>query len=99
MMKSKAVILSLLKSNKPNLQKFGIQAVGLFGSYAREEQGDFSDIDILVEFDPVQENFDNYMLAYDYFEKIFPDEKVELVTVNGLSPHVEPRILKEVLYV
>ncbi len=98
-MTSKNYILSTLKTHKAELLKFGIQNVGLFGSYVRDEQSRKSDIDILIDFDPGKESFDNYMAAYDYFEKLFKNEKVEIVTRNGLSPHIGPRILKEVIYV
>ncbi len=85
--------------HKAELKKFGIQNIGLFGSYARDEQSKKSDIDILIDFDPDKENFDNYMAVYDYFEKLFKNEKVEIVTKNGLSPYIGPRILKDLMYV
>ena len=92
-------ILMTLKSNKNRLKKFGIRNVGLFGSYGRNEQSDKSDIDLLIDFEPEEENFDNLMAVYDFFEKIFKNEKVEVVTMNGLSPYIGPSILKEVQYV
>jgi hypothetical protein len=98
-MTSRETILATLKAHKSEFLKFGIQDIGLFGSYARNEQESSSDIDILVDFDPEKENFDNYMAAYDYFESLFENEKIEIVTKNGLSPHIGPKILKEVQYV
>jgi hypothetical protein len=92
-------ILFMLKSNKNRLMKFGIRNVGLFGSYGRNEQSVESDIDLLVDFEPEKENFDNLMAVYDLLEKIFKNEKVEVVTMNGLSPYIGPSILKEVQYV
>jgi len=92
-------ILFTLKSNKNRLKKLGIRSVGLFGSYGRNEQSDKSDIDLLIDFEPEKENFDNLMAVYDFFEKIFKNEKVEVVTMNGLSPYIGPSILKEVQYV
>jgi len=92
-------ILTTLKSNKNRLKEFGIRNVGLFGSYGRNEQSDKSDIDLLIDFEPEEENFDNLMAVYDFFEKIFKNEKVEVVTMNGLSPYIGPSILKEVQYV
>jgi predicted nucleotidyltransferase len=92
-------ILFTLKSNKNRLMKFGIRNVGLFGSYGRNEQSVESDIDLLVDFEPEKENFDNLMAVYDLLEKIFKNEKVEVVTMNGLSPYIGPSILKEVQYV
>ncbi len=92
-------ILNKLKSNKNRLKKFGIRNVGLFGSYGRNEQCENSDIDLLIDFEPEKENFDNLMAVYDFFEKMFKNEKVEIVTMNGLSPYIGPFILKEVQYV
>ena len=64
-MSSKEEIISKIKASKPQFLKLGIQNIGLFGSYLRNEQKKGSDIDLLVEFAPDQENFDNFMAAYD----------------------------------
>ena len=98
-MTSKEYILNTLKSSKPELYKFGIKDIGLFGSYARNDQSEKSDIDILIDFDPEMESYDNYMAVYDIFESIFKNERIEIVTKNGLSPYIGPKILKEVMYV
>ena len=97
-MTSKEHILSEMKQQKRELQNLGIVRIGLFGSYVREEQSEKSDIDILIEFEPEKENFDNYMSVYDILENLFRNEKVEIVTKNGLSPYIGPQILKEVIY-
>lgn len=98
-MTTKDYILAILKSNKSNLSKFGIKDVGLFGSYIRGEESEQSDIDILIDFEPEMESYDNYMAAYDLFELLFKNERVEIVTKNGLSPYIGPKILNEVMYV
>jgi predicted nucleotidyltransferase len=98
-MTTKDYILGTIRTHKSEFSRFGIQKIGLFGSYARDEQSDRSDIDILIDFKPEQENFDNYMAAYDLFERLFKNEKIEIVTINGLSPYIGPKILKEVMYV
>lgn len=98
-MTTKENIISTLKSHKPQLSKFGVQNIGLFGSYLRNEQTDKSDIDLLIDFEPEKENFDNYMAVYDMFENIFKNEKIEIVTKNGLSQYIGPKILKDVMYV
>ena len=98
-MTSKEYILSMLKAKRADLSSKGIREVGLFGSYARNEQTELSDIDILVDFDPEKETFDNYMAVYELLEKLFKDTKVEVVTKNGLSPYIGPKILNEVQYV
>ena len=98
-MTSKEYILTTIRTCKPELTKLGIRNVGIFGSYVRGEQSDKSDIDILVDFEPDKENYDNYMAVYDIFERLFKNEKVEIVTKNGLSPYIGPKILNEVMYV
>ena len=51
-MKRKEQVLSLLKQQLPSLkQNFKVKSIGIFGSYAREEQTEKSDIDLLVEFE------------------------------------------------
>jgi uncharacterized protein len=98
-MTTKENIIATLKSHKPALSKFGVLNVGLFGSYVRNEQTNNSDIDLLIDFEPDKENFDNYMAVYDMIENIFRNQKVELVTKNGLSKYIGPKILKDVIYV
>ncbi len=98
-MTNKEYILATLRNHKPELTKLGITDIGLFGSYLRGEQSATSDIDILIDFDPEMENYDNYMAVYDIFEQLFKNEKVEIITKNGLSPYIGPSILKEVMYV
>jgi predicted nucleotidyltransferase len=78
---------------------FGVSRIGLFGSYVRNEQNPQSVIDFLVDFEPDKETFDNLMNLYDYLEKLFINKKIEVVTLNGLSPYIGQHILKEVNYV
>jgi predicted nucleotidyltransferase len=98
-MLTKDNILNALRTNKRKLRKLGIRDVGLFGSHINNEQSSESDIDLLIDFEPEKENFDNFMAVYDLFEHIFKNEKIEVVTKNGLSPYIGPKILEEVQYV
>lgn len=92
-------ILKALKTHKQKLSNLGVSNLGLFGSYTRNEQSNKSDIDILIDFEPDKETFDNYMAVYDLLESIFQNEKIEVVTKNGLSPYIGSKILNEVKYV
>ncbi|MCL2502824.1 MAG: nucleotidyltransferase family protein [Bacteroidales bacterium] len=98
-MTSKNTILSIIHTHKPQLELYGVNRIGLFGSYARNEQHPQSDIDILVDFEPEKETFSNFMSLCNYLEDLFVDEKIEVVTVNGLSPYIGKYILEEVDYV
>ena len=96
---SKEYIISTILTHKAEFNKLGISNIGLFGSYVRGEQSRDSDIDILIDFQPEKENYDNYMAAYDVIEKLFNNVRIEIVTKNGLSPYIGPQILNEVVYV
>jgi predicted nucleotidyltransferase len=46
-------IVSALRRAKPELtQRFGVRSLAIFGSYARGEQREDSDVDVLVDVDP-----------------------------------------------
>jgi predicted nucleotidyltransferase len=98
-MTTKENILNALRSRKHEFSMLGIREVGLFGSYIRGDQRKDSDIDVLIDFDPDAENFDNFMAVYDILEQLFAGENIEVVTKNGMSPYIGPTILKEVQYV
>lgn len=85
-----------LKLVKPILkEKYKVNKIGYFGSYARGEQTEQSDIDILVEFsEPVGLEF---IELKDYLEEVL-DKKVDLVTENALKPQLKDSILQEVVY-
>ena len=98
-MTTKENIVAILKSHKAELSKYGVSNIGLFGSYLRNEQSEKSDIDLLFDFEPEKENFDNFMAVYDIFDNLFKNEKIEMVTKNGLSKYIGPKILNTILYV
>ena len=98
-MTTKNQVIMTIRAHKEELLKYGVQRVGLFGSYAKGNHSATSDIDILIDFEDDKENYDNLMAAYDLFENMFENQQVDIVTKNGLSPYIGPKILQEVLYV
>jgi uncharacterized protein len=98
-MLTKKIIKQRIEQNKERLTHLGIDLIGLFGSYAREEQREDSDIDIFISFREGHETFNNFMDLSYFLEEVFKGEKVEIVTKNGLSPHIGPKILEEIEYV
>ena len=72
-----------------------IKKTYLFGSYARNENTNNSDIDILVELDSTQTiGMIEYIKMIEGLENIF-SRKVDLVTTDGLSAYIKPFIDKE----
>jgi len=98
-MLTKEKILVTLHKHKVRLRQLGVKKIGLFGSYVKNAATKNSDIDLLVDFFPEQETFDNLMAIYDILEKAFKGYKIEIVTKNGLSRHIGSHILNETEYV
>jgi predicted nucleotidyltransferase len=95
--KTKQDILKILHQNRVRLKDFGVSSIGLFGSFVRGEQHHNSDIDLLVKFAAGKKTFDAFMELSFFLEEIL-QRKVEIVTVESLSPYLAPHILKEVEY-
>lgn len=90
-------ILKILIANKQQLVAFGVEEIGLFGSFVRNEQRKDSDIDLLVNIHPPKKTFQNFMRLNYYLEELL-GRKVELITKQSLSPYIGPHILKTVQY-
>lgn len=92
-------ILNCLKDQKPLLrEKFYVTEIGLFGSFARNEANENSDIDLLVEIDAPLEIYKKTKEAlHRYLKKLF-GKNVDLANPNSLKPHYKERILKQAIY-
>ncbi len=88
------IILQRYKSTLYN--EYSVKSMGIFGSFARNEQSDTSDIDILVEFDkPIGLKFVD--LANEL--EMILNNKVDLVSKNGVRPKLMKYILQDIQYV
>ena len=86
-------LFNIFDKNHDLLSRCTVKRIGLFGSFARNEQSSRSDVDLLVEFK--QATFDNFMTLAFSLEKLF-HRKVDLIMPESLSPHIMPFIEKEV---
>jgi predicted nucleotidyltransferase len=90
-------ILERLRAYKPELQrKYPISRLGLFGSYARGEATENSDIDVAVELSgPMGLNF---VAMANEIEDLF-GTKVDVVPKRSINPVYLASIEKDILYV
>jgi hypothetical protein len=94
----KKEIIDIIRSSKPEIvARYGVQRLGLFGSYVREQQRKRSDIDILVSFNREIDLFD-FIDLREFLEARL-QTKVDLVMETALKPAIGKRILAEVEYV
>ena len=92
-------IIAYLQENKQIFHDlYGIQKIGLFGSFAREEQTDNSDLDILIEMDSTTENiFDKRMQLQELLMKRF-SRKVDICHAQAIKPVFRNLIMKDTIY-
>ena len=89
-----------LQRLKPTLQeKYGVQTLGIFGSYCRGEQTRKSDLDIIVEYFPDAHPGMFKLLELENFLAHTLGVKVDLGTKTSLKPHIRERVLQEAVYV
>jgi predicted nucleotidyltransferase len=91
-------VLAIVKKNKTFLkERFGVKKIGVFGSVARGEAKEKSDVDVLVEFESTKKNFDNFMELCFFLEDLF-GKKVDLITTSGLDKYIRPYVEREVIW-
>lgn len=95
-----AFILSVLRANRDRLRnEFGIERIGLYGSFARNEQTAKSDIDLVYHLLP------DAKLPWTEKERLYRilrrklHRKMDLVDGRFMNPFIEYKMEKDVIYV
>ncbi len=83
-------VIAKLKETEPALRGFGVAALYLFGSHARDEARSGSDVDVFVDPAPNGDfGFLPFMDAYHTIQKAFGDDiEIGYSTRTGLSPYI-----------
>ena len=91
-------VLDVLRTHKPTLaERFGVTELALFGSFARDEATDGSDVDILVRYDgPATSK--SYFGVQFYIEDLL-GRRVDLVTHKALRSEFRPYVEREAVNV
>jgi predicted nucleotidyltransferase len=87
-------VTARIRALEPQLRTRGVKRLALFGSFVRNESHADSDVDMLVEFIPGHKTFDNFLAVCELLEQTL-QRPIELVTLESLSPHIGPHILRE----
>ena len=94
----KETLLEILQANRAQIKSFGISLLGIFGSFARNEQTNTSDIDVIVEFEKGKKSYKKFIGLVNYLEDLLK-RKVDVLTFQSISPILKEEIEKEVTYV
>jgi uncharacterized protein len=96
-MKTREEILASMGAAKAELQeRFRVRSLALFGSYARNQQTEKSDVDILVEVDP-SIGLGFVTLADELESRL--QERVDLVSSRAVKPNRRRLIEPDLIYV
>jgi len=95
MVRNRDEILKILEENRNAIRGYGVRRLGLFGSCARGECNEVSDLDFVVELE--KKSFDAYMDLKLFLEKLF-DCQVDLVISDSIKPRLRSTILGEAVH-
>ena len=94
---NKQLIIQQLKMVKPVLtEKYGLTVLALFGSYSRSEETDWSDIDIMVDYESPM-GLKSFDMVYE-LENVFKEKKVQVVSRAGIKLKYSDRIKQDLIY-
>ena len=95
----KSPVIQKLQEVAPGIcEQFGVQRIGIFGSYARGDQKPSSNVDILVELEEGFSTLINFVGLADHLEQIL-QLKVDLLTVQGIDPYIRSYVESEVIWI
>jgi len=93
-------ILQYLKENKELFTKqYNVIRIGIFGSFARNEQTENSDIDILISMDENTEDIFDKRIALKQLISHHFSKPVDVCHEKSLKSVFKEHIIKEVIYV
>lgn len=86
-------VITRLKALEPRIRARGVHALFLYGSHARDEAQDDSDVDILVDFaEGAGEGLSAYLAPFEVIEEAFPGIEIGYSTRDALVSHYRPSI-------
>ena len=92
-------IIRFLTENKTYFRShFFCSEIGLFGSFARNEQTNESDIDILVVFEPETPNLYEVELELKEYLKNHFKKDIDICSKKWINPVFKPLVLKEAIF-
>lgn len=91
------VILLLSKVKDEMHQKYRVETIGLFGSFARGTETDESDIDIYAEFEPEADILDYSGLSLELEARFH--RSVDIATPHGIREEMRSSIYQDLIVI
>ncbi|MGB3774422.1 MAG: nucleotidyltransferase family protein [Leeuwenhoekiella sp.] len=97
-MLTKVKIVAKLQALMPELREhYGVEKIGLFGSFSRDEGSENSDIDLIVTYSQRPQGWNYFSLAI-YLEEVF-GRKVDLTEPHCIKHQIRDNIMRQVNYI
>lgn len=90
---TRETVRRILQQHREELARLGVSSLALFGSTARDEASEESDVDLLVEFHRPVGLFE-FLEVKEFLERVL-DHPVDLGTPNSLHPRLKEQVLQE----
>lgn len=90
-------VLEILAANRDKVKTFAVESLAIFGSVARDEATDASDIDVLVEFEKGKPVGLFEFVRLQRFLSGILGCRVDLVTREALRGEMRQQILQEAI--
>lgn len=84
-----------IRTRLDRIHALGVTRLAVFGSVARGEAIERSDLDVLVAFEAGRKSFDSFMEVKFLLEDLFPGVNIDLVLESSLNAAIRDRVLKE----
>jgi len=89
--------LAVIERHGDEIRALGARRIGVFGSFARGQARDDSDVDVYVEFDDDKRTYDNFFALHELLESVL-GHRVDLVTDKALTETKARLIVPTVRY-
>ncbi len=89
-------VMDKLAADRAELRRMGVRSLSLFGSLARDEATDRSDVDFLVEFDRPIGLF-HFIRVQQYLQEVLGVPRVDLVMPEALHEELRDDILRDAI--
>lgn len=97
-MRGREELYEQLQTLKSELaREYKVSSIGIFGSVARDQQSETSDLDLLVAFDGPVSLFDVMRLEQELESRL--EVEVDIVTEGSLKPRIGERVAKDLVEV
>ena len=95
---NKQQLIDVIKQNSSHIKLYGVEELGIFGSFVKNSVNQNSDVDFFIHFNPSYKTLSNLVGLSNYLQKLV-GRKVEIVTPQSLNTFIGKYIMQEVEYV